>query len=135
VLDLIHSPLPVPETSQSLLSSGNRDLVLSQYVYPEIYPEFKARQECYKLEGRDFSPPIMAVITAAGMKLLERRDGSLEVYDLRRDMAESHNLISGLSTEALADMRNLLEFLKNETHYPEAVNASRRNRQEINAEI
>jgi arylsulfatase A-like enzyme len=124
VLDLIGSPMPRPTTSLSLLSSSERELCLSQYVYPERYQELKQKQAVCQLEGSSFSPPILALMSAAGKKIIEKRDGGLEIFDLRSDMSESNNLVLETTQEVLNGYRNLLHIFKQDTNYIEAVNES-----------
>jgi arylsulfatase A-like enzyme len=53
VLDLAGSPLPSPDTSISLLGTGKRELLLSQYIYPEGHKNIlMALQNRLALQGR-----------------------------------------------------------------------------------
>ena len=64
-----------------------------------------------------FAPPLFAIITEAGLKVIEKQDGSLEVFDLRQDMEEKNDLAPGLSFEALENFRAMLRVLKEETGF------------------
>jgi arylsulfatase A-like enzyme len=116
-LEMVDSPLPLPKSSVSLLSGSKRELCLSQFVYPEFYPELKEKQKVDTAGGHNFSPPIMALLTDAGKKIIERRDGIVEVYDLRHDMGETTDLTDRLAPETIEQFRGLLEVLKEETGY------------------
>jgi arylsulfatase A-like enzyme len=118
ILDLIDSPLPRPETCFSLINGTRREMAIAQLVYPEMYrAQLKAKQEMSAAAGDSFSPPLFAVITAAGLKIIEKRDGRLEVFDLRRDIDEKDDLAPGLSPEVLENFRGMLSILKEETGF------------------
>jgi arylsulfatase A-like enzyme len=118
ILDLIDSPLPRPETCVSLLNGARREMAIAQLVYPEMYRvQLQAKQEKSAAAGAPFSPPLFAVMTDAGLKIIEKQDGSLEVFDLRRDMHEQDDLAPGLRPEVLADFRGMLRVLKAETGF------------------
>jgi arylsulfatase A-like enzyme len=124
ILDLVDSPLPRPETSFSLLDPPRRELALAQCVYPEMWQTYLAsKQKLSQSQGETFSPPVFAVMTDGGRKLIERRDGGLEVYDLKEGMVETRNLAPTLSPEVLANYRSLLDHLKTETGFKEAATA------------
>ena len=121
ILDLVDSPLPRPETSFSLLDPPRRELALAQCVYPEMWQTYLAsKQKLSQSQGETFSPPIFAVMTDGGRKLIEKRDGGLEMYDLQEGMVETRDLAPTLSPEVLANYRSLLEYLKTETGFQEA---------------
>jgi arylsulfatase A-like enzyme len=122
ILDLIDSPMPTAKDSISLLSGSKRELAVSQNIYPEFFQNWiNILTEVWRIGGADFSPHDMAVITASGLKIIERRDGSLEVYDLNQDMGESRNLVPLLSPETLEDCHAIVDFHKKDTNYHEAV--------------
>lgn len=121
ILDLAKSPLPRPETSVSLLNQAQREFTISQIVYPEIWmTKLKAIQELYAGQGSKFSPPIMAVVTQNGKKLIAGADGSLQVYDLHQDMFENQDLSPRLDGAVLEGYHHLLDYLKAETGFNEA---------------
>jgi arylsulfatase A-like enzyme len=121
ILDLADSPLPHPETSCSLLAPPQRDLAISQCVYPEMWQRYlESRQRRCRGQGQTFSPPVFAVTTENGLKLIERRDGSLEVFNLKKSFLEDRDLTSDLAPETLAQYRHLLESLKEDTGFGEA---------------
>ena len=124
VLDLGHSPLPRPESSQSVLSSGKRELAVAQIVYPEIWAG------AGKIMGAAYAPPEFAVMTGRGKKIIKSRGGGLQVYDLHEDPDEKHDLFPGLPGAAAGDYRALVGLLQEATHYGEAVQGARR-RQEL----
>jgi arylsulfatase A-like enzyme len=121
ILDLVDSPLPRPETSYSLLASPQRPLAISQCVYPEMWQKYlEPKQELGRFQGETFSPPVFAVMTEGGLKLIGKRDGSLEVYDLKESLLEKRDISSSVAPEALQDYLSLLENLKAETGFHEA---------------
>jgi len=118
VLDLVDSPLPRPETCFSLLNGSQREMAVAQLVYPEMYRvQLQAIQERSPATPVPFSPPLFAIITDVGLKIIEKQSGSLEVFDLRQDMDEKNDLAPGLSSEALENFRAMLSVLKEETGF------------------
>jgi arylsulfatase A-like enzyme len=121
ILDLVDSPLPRPETSYSLLASPQRALAISQCVYPEMWQRYlEPKQELSRSQGENFSPPVFAVTTEGGLKLIGKRDGSLEIYDLKESLLENRDISSTVAPEALKGYASLLETLKAETGFHEA---------------
>jgi hypothetical protein len=121
ILDLADNPLPRPETSYSLLASPQRALAIAQCVYPEMWQRYlEPKQELFQFRGENFSPPVFAVMTEVGLKFIGKRDGSLEVYDLRESLLENRDISSTFTPEALQDYQSLLETLKTETGFHEA---------------
>jgi arylsulfatase A-like enzyme len=121
ILDLVDSPLPRPETSHSLLAPPQRALAISQCVDPEMWRTFlTSKQTLSQSQGETFSPPVFAVMTEGGMKFIGKRDGGLEVYDLKESMLEDRDISSTLAPEALKAYLTLLETLKTETGFHEA---------------
>jgi arylsulfatase A-like enzyme len=122
ILDLADSPMPRPDTSFSLAAPPQRELAVSQCVDPDMWhPYLIAKQAAHRSRGQTFSPPVFAVTTDKGVKLIETRDGGLEVYHLKDSMIEGQNLASALPPEVLRNYRNLLEALKVETGFHEVV--------------
>jgi hypothetical protein len=76
--------------------------------------------ESKQSRGEAFSPPVFAVMTEGGLKLIGKRDGTLEVYDLKDNLIENQDLAPHLPQEALEDYRHLLDTLKTETGFHEA---------------
>ena len=78
IMDLAGSPLPRPETSYSLLAPPQRELAVAQCIYPEMWQRYlKSKQRLDQCQGEAFSPPVFAVMTDDGYKVIEKRDGSL----------------------------------------------------------
>ncbi len=122
ILDLLNIPFPIPETSFSLLRDEPREVAVSQVISPDYWsPHLKAKQEIAAQEGGAFSPPAMAVLTAKGMKLLGTDNGGLQIYDLNQDMEEENNLAPEISQERKGNFENLMEYLKEQTGYLDAV--------------
>lgn len=113
VLDLLKSPLPRPETCHSLLEEPRREVALAQLIYPEMnHQQLKARQE-----GGSFSPPRFAVFLANGLKIIERQDGELEIYDLKESMAEEKDLRPHLPAETVVRFKQMVALLQGETGF------------------
>lgn len=125
ILELISSPLPNPQTSQSLLGSGRRDFVISQHIYPELY---KLQIGGKKKFFNGYAPPVMAVMTDGGRKIIENRNGELEVYNLTSDKDETHNLINTMPAEALENFRAMMNFIKVDTGFDEAFEQVKKSR-------
>jgi len=121
ILDVVDSPWPRPDTSCSLLAAPQRELAMAQCVYPEMWQTYLASKHASsQARGESFSPPVFAVMTESGLKLIENRDGGLEVYDLKESLVEDRDLAPALSPEVLGNYRRLLEALKAETGFQEA---------------
>jgi arylsulfatase A-like enzyme len=124
ILDVVDCPLPRPDSSLSLLGPPGRETVVAQILRPEMWRVSLRNLEANRRErGEDFSPPQFALITASGRKLISRRDGGLEVYDLQADMEETRDLAPGLPGEVLDTYNDLLNFWKIDTGFAEAVAA------------
>jgi hypothetical protein len=78
------------------------------------------KQELSRSQGENFSPPVFAVTTEGGLKLIGKRDGSLEIYDLKESLLENRDISSTVAPEALKGYASLLETLKAETGFHEA---------------
>jgi len=123
ILDLVDSPMPRPESSFSLLAPAQRDLAVAQCLYPEMWQTYLAsKQALSQARGETFSPPLFAVITDSGLKLIENRNSSLEIYDLKESLVETRNLAPSLSPGVLGNYRKLLDTLKVETGFYEVRN-------------
>ncbi len=121
ILDLVDSPMPRPESSFSLLAPPRRKLAVAQCVYPEVWQTYLAsKQASSQARGESFSPPVFAVVTDSGLKLIENRDSGLEIYGLRESLIETRDLAPTLSPQVLGNYRQLLEALKAETGFNEA---------------
>ena len=118
IMDLVDSPMPRPETSYSLLASPHRMLAISQCINPDMWHIYLRSKQ--KSSGGNFSPPIFSVVTDGDLKLIENRDGGLEVYDLKESLIEGKNLVNSLSPAVLKDYRSLLEELKINTGFYDA---------------
>jgi hypothetical protein len=77
-------------------------------------------QELCQSRGETFSPPVFAVMTEGGLKFIGKRDGSLEVYDLKESLLENRDISSTVAPAALKGYLSLLETLKTETGFHEA---------------
>ncbi len=121
ILDLVQSPFPTPDTSVSLLNSQEREVALSQHIYPEFFRRtLDMKQEVCTLKGEAFSPAVLAVMTSSGLKAIEDRDGVLKIFKLKKDPEENHDLVPTMPAAALEDIRQMIESLKAETSYQAA---------------
>ncbi len=89
ILEVVDSPLPVPESSRSLLSARR------EYAFAEHYRNVGL--EAIRKRVPDFRPrpvmtPCRCVIDEEFFKLIEYADGRLEMYDLNRDFEEQRDL-------------------------------------------
>lgn len=118
ILDLVDSPFPRPETSVSLLGPPGRQVAVAQCLAPEMWlGPLKRLEKSSSAKGRAFSPPVFALITAAGTKVIGKRDGTLEVYELGQGMAEENDLEGELSPERKADLVSWVETWKTATGF------------------
>ncbi len=118
VLDLVDSPLPRPATSSSLLEPPSRTAAVAQLLYPEMWLsrwQHRARQA--SLARETFSPSRFALFLDNGLKILERWDGALEIYDLKKDPEEQTDLRPGLAPEVLAEFGALVALHQEETGF------------------
>lgn len=121
ILDLVNCPLPAPETSVSLLSNSKRESLLAQQIYPELSPSFENICGVYKSQGSIFSPPIMTMISSNNIKIIEFRDGTLGIYDLNKDENEINNLAVKMDDTSLEAIKQIMDSIKKETSYDDAV--------------
>jgi len=118
VLDLIGCPLPRPDTSSSLLEAPARETAAAQLLYPEMWrSQWNYRAERAREAGETFSPPAVALFLENGLKIIQRWDGELEIYDVQRDPEENHNLAPRLAPEVLAHFRDMVTLHQEETGY------------------
>ncbi|MEJ5330771.1 MAG: sulfatase-like hydrolase/transferase [Desulfobaccales bacterium] len=88
VLEAVQAPLPLPESSVSLLGSP-RELALVENL------DVATTVKYLKARGKPIEPhmqPCRAVIDAARVKLIEWADGRRELYDLTADPGETTDL-------------------------------------------
>jgi hypothetical protein len=91
ILEMAEVPLPMPESSRSLLGPPR------EFAFAEHYNIVGL--EGIRLRAPDFQPldymqPSRAVIDPELWKLIEWEDGRRELYDLNRDYDENRNLIA-----------------------------------------
>ena len=91
VTDAAGSPLPVPDSSHSLLSAAPRRTAHAQLLNCDR-PLRKYRQKNPSLVLQDFMQPQASLITDDMMKITKRADGHTEMYDLERDLYETRDL-------------------------------------------
>jgi hypothetical protein len=90
-------------------------------VYPEMWQRYlEPKQERCQSRGETFSPPVFAAMTEGGLKLIENRDGGLEIYDLKESWLENQDISTTIDYATLKNYRYLLETLKTETGFSEA---------------
>jgi arylsulfatase A-like enzyme len=103
ILEVVEAPLPLPESSRSLLSASR------EHVFAEHYRNIGL--EAIQKRVPDYQPqPFMqtcrCIIDKDFFKLIEWADGRLELYDLNRDFEEDRNLSS------VPDLASRAEALK-----------------------
>jgi len=89
ILEVVAAPLPLPDSSRSLLS------VDREYAFAEHYQNIgleAIHKQVPDYQPQPFMQPCRCVIDGDFYKLIEWADGGLELYDLNRDFEESCNL-------------------------------------------
>jgi arylsulfatase A-like enzyme len=89
ILDAVKAPLPLPESSRSLLSAS-REHVFAEHYRNVGLQAIQKRVPDY--QPQPFMQPCRCVIDKEFFKLIEWADGRLELYNLNNDFEESHNL-------------------------------------------
>jgi arylsulfatase A-like enzyme len=92
ILEAVEAPLPLPESSRSLLSADR------EYAFAEHHQNIglaAIHKQVPDYQPRPFMQPCRCIIDGGFFKLIEWADGRLELYDLNQDFEESRNL-SGL---------------------------------------
>jgi arylsulfatase A-like enzyme len=89
ILEAVDAPLPLPESSRSLLSA-NREYAFAEH-YQNIGLE-AIRKQVPDYQPLPFMQPCRGVIDGDFFKLIEWADGRLELYDLNRDFEEIRDL-------------------------------------------
>lgn len=90
ILEAVAAPLPLPESSRSLLSAGR------EYAFAEHYQNIgleAIRKQVPDYQPLPFMQPCRCIIDGDFFKLIEWADGRLELYDLNHDPEESCNLM------------------------------------------
>jgi arylsulfatase A-like enzyme len=91
ITDIAGSPLPVPGSSHSLLSSDRRKIAYSQLLSCGRWLN-KLRQKNPSFVSQDFMQPQRALITDNMLKIIKRADGFTEIFDLNKDLYETQSL-------------------------------------------
>ena len=89
ILEVVDAPLPLPESSRSLLSAPR------EHAFAEHYQNIglqAIKKQVPDYQPQPFMQPCRCVIDRDFFKLIEWADGRLELYDLNRDCEESRNL-------------------------------------------
>ncbi len=90
ILEVAEAPLPLPESSRSLLGA-ERD-----YAFAEHYQNIGLQAILKKVPDyrpEPFMQPCRCVIDREFFKVIEWADGRLELYDLNHDFGESRDLV------------------------------------------
>jgi hypothetical protein len=74
-----------------------------------------------------FYPPSFAVINDKYNKIIERTNGELELYDLNNDKEENNNLIQLIPSNTKDNLRHLIDILKRDSNFDEAVKRANSN--------
>jgi len=108
ILEIVESPFPVPDSSQSLLSAP-REFAVSESIHcNRPIRKLKTKNPSFILQ--EFMQPYNAVITKDMLKIIRRADGQTELFDLNSDLYETHEL-SDSPAYAQQKMK-LLQFLE-----------------------
>lgn len=120
ISEVVESPFPIPESSVSLLSS-HREFALSQSLDVRFKIEAcKKRNPSFK--KKDFMQPQISVITKDMLKLIRGADGSIELYDLNKDLYETKNLINLIDYAGEKQkIESLLSNVEDVTGYKNAI--------------
>ena len=89
ILEAVDAPLPLPESSRSLLSAHR------EHAFAEHYQNIglqAIRKQVPDYRPQPFMQPCRCVINGDFFKLIEWADGRLELYDLKGDFEESRDL-------------------------------------------
>jgi arylsulfatase A-like enzyme len=110
ILEVVDAPLPLPESSRSLLSADR------EYAFAEHYQNIGLQaihKQVPDYQPKPFMQPCRCVIDGEFFKLIEWADGRLELYDLNRDFEESRNLsgVPDLAPRAQALKQVMVEKL------------------------
>jgi len=90
ILEVTGAPLPPPESSVSFLSE-HRASAVAEHFNPWLTLN-GCRRRNPDFKPRPFMQPCRAIIDAELYKLVEWLDGRVELFDLKRDFGEEHNL-------------------------------------------
>jgi arylsulfatase A-like enzyme len=112
IADVTGSPLPVPDSSHSLLSSASRKIAHAQLLSCD-HTLHKYRRKSPSFSLQDFMQPYTSLITDYMMKIIKRADGNTELYDLSRDLYETQELSND---PAFAEQKQKLSALLMEPH-------------------
>ena len=91
ITDVAGSPLPVPDSSCSLLSSTSRKAAYAQLPYCG-HTLHNFRQKNPSFTAQDFMQPQTSLITDQMLKIIKRADGFTEIFDLNKDLYETQEL-------------------------------------------
>ncbi len=117
VLDLVGFPYPSPWSSRSLLSCEKRKFVISQLLDVN-YKILALKNRKPDFKPLSFMQPMMSVITEDLWKITKWLDGTIEVYDLNKDLYETRNLAQNESyIEKTAKLKKLIDLLAKATNF------------------
>jgi len=89
LLEAVDAPLPLPESSRSLLSASREHAFAEHYQNIGLEAIHKRAPD---YQPQPFMQPCRCVIDEEFFKLIEWADGRRELYDLNRDFAEAQDL-------------------------------------------
>jgi arylsulfatase A-like enzyme len=112
IADVAGSPLPVPDSSHSLLSSASREIAYAQLLSCDQQIH-KFRQKNPSFIVQDFMQPQTSLITDHMMKIIKHADGHIEIYDLNKDFYEAQELSND---SAYAEQKQKLLQLLDKAH-------------------
>jgi arylsulfatase A-like enzyme len=107
ILEAVEAPLPLPESSRSLLSAP-REYALAEHYHNVGLQALRKRVPDYR--PQPYMQPCRAAVAADLFKLIQWADGRRELYDLNRDPGEQRNLAADLDPPPrLAALEAVLE--------------------------
>jgi arylsulfatase A-like enzyme len=91
IVEITGAPFPIPESSQSLLGEA-REVALAEHLDTSL-GIVSCQGQNSEFQPSEKMQPCRCIIDADLQKLIEWRDGRLELYDLKTDFAEQYNLV------------------------------------------
>jgi len=126
-LDIFHTiceilDAPIPYDSSLSLLNNSRKIALSYLITEPIMKIVCLLQRDYTFKPKTFMQPHISLITKDFWKIIKRRDGYIEIYDLNKDLYETNNLTNDPNFEnKKKELENLIDKYSKKTGYDNAV--------------